>query len=286
MSRFCRFLPFNSGAAGASAEIELIFATTGPIIGHVNMLLGLQDIDFKQPMMQSIPVNDRTDPWNMSGPVITTLVVSNDPVAYGYDETKSDTVQNLINDWSEELLVILKTSTGDDELRTFSFAQFGVGSTATLGKEIGMLTGSAFMLLTVILWFNFRSKRETAYVMTLTLFAVAATYGLSGWLQYAGVNMVFNAAMNSIPYVDTFLIGPYDLSASLNVLGDFSSSLMKDALNLFSDSCQSNNVSKGFHVVSPDSSSLKEVIDLGYTFIPIATDALLLDFGIQQLPRL
>lgn len=93
-------------------------------------------------------------------------------------------------------------------------------------------------------------------------------------------------SITSIPYVDTFLIGPYDLSASLNVLGDFSSSLMKDALNLFSDSCQSNNVSKGFHVVSPDSSSLKEVIDLGYTFIPIATDALLLDFGIQQLPRL
>ena len=172
------------------------FRTTGPLIGHVNILLELQDV-FKQPMMQrNIPVDDRMGPWNMSGPVITTLVVSNDPVA-GYDgETESDTVQNLINEWSEELLVVLKTSTGDDELRTFSFAQFGVGSTATLGKEIGMLTGSAFMLLTVILWFNFRSKRETAYVMTLTLFAVAATYGLSGWLQYAGVNMVFNAAMN------------------------------------------------------------------------------------------
>ena len=206
---------FNSGRE--SAEIELIFATTGPIIGHVNMLLGLQDIDFKQPMMQSIPVNDRTDPWNMSGPVITTLVVSNDPVAYGYDETKSDTVQNLINDWSEELLVILKTSTGDDELRTFSFAQFGVGSTATLGKEIGMLTGSAFMLLTVILWFNFRSKRETAYVMTLTLFAVAATYGLSGWLQYAGVNMVFNAAMNSIPVLLLAIGVDYGLHVVLRI---------------------------------------------------------------------
>ena len=80
-----------------------------------------------------------------------------------------------------------------------------------------MLTGSAFMLLTVILWFNFRSKRETAYVMTLTLFAVAATYGLSGWLQYAGVNMVFNAAMNSIPVLLLAIGVDYGLHVVLRI---------------------------------------------------------------------
>ena len=107
-------------------------------------------------------------------------------------------VEKSINDWSESLLVDIKNETGDEELRTFSFSQFGVGSTETLGKEIGILTGSAFMLLSIILWFNFRSVRETAYVMVLTIFAIAATYGLSGWLQYFGINMTFNAAMNSI----------------------------------------------------------------------------------------
>ena len=111
----------------------------------------------------------------------------------------------------------LQEETGDDELRTFSFAQFGVGSTATLGKEIGILTGSAFLLLALILWFNFRSKRETAYVMVLTIFAIIATYGLSGWLEFIGVNMVFNAAMNSIPVLLLAIGVDYGLHVVLRI---------------------------------------------------------------------
>ena len=54
-------------------------------------------------------------------------------------------------------------------------------------------------MLCIILWFNFRSVRDTAYVMVLAVLAIGATYGLSGWLQFAGIEMTFNAAMNSIP---------------------------------------------------------------------------------------
>ena len=110
------------------------------------MMKGLQDIDFRESILSNIPSDERSDPWNMSGPVITTLVISNDPVIYGSDESDFDKVQNDIVRWSEELLSRLQDKTGDDDLRTFSFAQFGVGSTATLGKEIGILTGSAFLL--------------------------------------------------------------------------------------------------------------------------------------------
>ena len=53
--------------------------------------------------------------------------------------------------------------------------------------------------------------------MTLTLFAVAATYGLSGWLQYAGVNMVFNAAMNSIPVLLLAIGVDYGLHVVLRI---------------------------------------------------------------------
>ena len=50
-------------------------------------------------------------------------------------------------------------------------AQFAENSSATIGKEIGMLTSAAMVLLGVILWFNFRSVRETAYVLVLTVLA-------------------------------------------------------------------------------------------------------------------
>ena len=180
-------------------ELGLIAANSGPIFGQLNMMKGLQDIDFRESIVSNIPVDNRNDPWNMSGPVITTLVISNDPVVHGKAATDFDSTQNDITKWSESLVEKLQQDTGDDEIRSFSFAQFGVGSTETLGKEIGILTSSAFFLLALILWFNFRSKRETAYVMVLTIFAIAATYGVSGWLEFFGVNMVFNAAMNSIP---------------------------------------------------------------------------------------
>ena len=198
-------------------EAGEILSITGPIIGQLNILRGLQDIDFRESMLSNIPVGERGDPWNMSGPVITTLVISNDPVVYGLDATEFDRVQNDIDRWSAEMLNKIQDETGDDEIRTFSFAQFGVGSTATLGKEIGILTGSAFLLLATILWFNFRSKRETAYVMVLTMLAIAATYGFSGWLEYIGISMVFNAAMNSIPVLLLAIGVDYGLHVVLRI---------------------------------------------------------------------
>ena len=153
----------------------------------------------------------------MSGPIITTLAISSDPIVHGYEEKEFSKIEAKINDWSDLLLLELQQDSGDDELRIFSFSKFGVESTENIGKEIGMLTGSAFMLLAIILWFNFRSKRETAYVMVLTIFAIAATYGLSGWLQYFGVNMVFNAAMNSIPVLLLAIGVDYGLNVVLSV---------------------------------------------------------------------
>ena len=116
------------------------------------------------------------DPWVSDGPVLVTLVVSSEPADYGYEVL--DKVQNDLDLWAENLEKSLIESSGDDDLRTFSFAQFAKNSSATIGKEIGMLTSAALVLLGVILWFNFRSVRETAYVLTLTVFAILATYGL------------------------------------------------------------------------------------------------------------
>ena len=56
-----------------------------------------------------------------------------------------------------------------------------------------------FIASRIILWTKFRSKRDTANVLVLTVFAILATYGMAGLLTLIGVKMVFNAAMNSIP---------------------------------------------------------------------------------------
>ena len=182
----------------SGAQIGQIMAVTGPMNGQLGLLSGLQSIDYRAAILGSLPVVDRTDdPWNSSGPVLTTLVVSTEPADYGV-EILGD-VQAMITNWSDLLVQDLQADGAGDGIRTFSFSQFSEGANANLGKEIGTLTSAALLLLAVILWFNFRSVRDTAFVTSLTVLAILATYGLSGWLQFFGVNMVFNAAMNSIP---------------------------------------------------------------------------------------
>jgi predicted RND superfamily exporter protein len=198
-----------------ASESGQIMAVTGPLNGQLIPLSFLQDIDYRAAILSCMPVAEREDPWNMSGPVLTTLVISTEPADYGH--TVLDDVQSDIGDWSQTMLDNMSASTGNEELRTFSFAQFALGANGSLGKEIGMLTGAAMLLLAGILWLNFRSVRDTAYVTFLTIISIAATYGIAGWLQFMGVNMVFNAAMNSIPVLLLAIGVDYGLHVVLRI---------------------------------------------------------------------
>ena len=197
------------------AQQGQILAVSGPLQGQLGPLVGLQSVDFRAAILSCIPNEDADDPWNSDGPVMVTLVVSSEPFDYGY-EIIGD-VQADLAQWAASMESDAVLATNDSDLRTFSFAQFAENSSATIGKEIGMLTSAAMLLLGIILWFNFRSVRETAYVLMLTVVAIAATYGLSGWLQFAGVNMTFNAAMNSIPVLLLAIGVDYGLHVVLRI---------------------------------------------------------------------
>ncbi len=197
------------------AEIGQIMAVIGPIQGQIGPLMGLQSVDFRAGILSCLPGDDSTEPWVSDGPVLVTLVVTSEPADYGYDVL--DSVQTDLTKWAENLESSLVETTGDEDLRTFSFAQFAKNSSATVGKEIGILTSAAMLILGIILWFNFRSVRETMYVLSLTVTAILATYGLSGWLQFAGVPMTFNAAMNSIPVLLLAIGVDYGLHVVLRI---------------------------------------------------------------------
>ena len=197
------------------AQTGQILAVTGPLQSQLGPLMGLQSVNFREAILSCLPSEDTNNPWLSDGPVMVTLVVSSEPLDFGY-EILGD-VQADLTTWAEAMENEVVESTNDSNVRTFSFAQFAENSSATIGKEIGMLTSAAMLLLGVILWFNFRSVRETAYVLMLTVLAIAGTYGLSGWLQFAGVNMTFNAAMNSIPVLLLAIGVDYGLHVVLRI---------------------------------------------------------------------
>ena len=174
-----------------------ILAITGPITGKLGMLNGLQSLDYRSMMVSNLPAEDSNNPWDSDGPVLTSYVVVTDPEEHGVDVIGD--VQVEVTQWAKDLSEQAVTETGDSEISVFSFSQLSTGQNENLGKELGILNSLCLLLLGFILWTKFRSKRDTASVLVLTVFAILATYGMAGLLTLLGTEMVFNAAMNSIP---------------------------------------------------------------------------------------
>ena len=176
-----------------SDEATLLAPIVGQLQGILGTYSGLQNIDHRSNIIATMPAEDKQSPWESDGPILISLVVSTDPQNYENAEIIGD-VQQRIVDWADASLADMKTSTGDENLRVFSFSAFQYEQNANIGKEIGILTSLALLFLTVLLYIKFRSVRDTVYVIGLTILAIAATYGAAGIFR-----LTFNAAMNSIP---------------------------------------------------------------------------------------
>ena len=77
--------------------------------------------------------------------------------------------------------------------------------------------------------------------------------------------------------LDAIMVGPYDLSASLGITGDFENKKYKDVLNKVLEVCAKHKMSCGIHVVQPDAKILKQRISEGYTFIAYGVDTVFLN---------
>ena len=74
--------------------------------------------------------------------------------------------------------------------------------------------------------------------------------------------------------IDGTIIGPYDLSGSMGMPGEFEKPIVKDALAKYIDICKAHNFPMGFHVVNTDPEKIKDKINEGYTFVAYGTDFL------------
>ena len=80
----------------------------------------------------------------------------------------------------------------------------------------------------------------------------------------------------SVEGVDGFIVGPYDLSASMGYPGDFKREEVKEALRKISKIAKKHKVAPGVHVVQPDTAELLSKVSEGFTFITFSFDALFL----------
>ena len=76
--------------------------------------------------------------------------------------------------------------------------------------------------------------------------------------------------------IDAFIVGPYDLSASLGVPGEFDHPQVRKACRTIMEVAKRFKKTAGFHVIPPDAQVLTRKIKEGYKFLGFSLDALYL----------
>jgi len=84
------------------------------------------------------------------------------------------------------------------------------------------------------------------------------------------------ADLVSVQGVDGFLVGPYDLSGSLGVPGQFDHPSVRDALEHIQHLVSRQTIAAGYHVVPPRPELVAEKMKEGYRLIGYSLDMLLL----------
>jgi 2-keto-3-deoxy-L-rhamnonate aldolase RhmA len=84
-------------------------------------------------------------------------------------------------------------------------------------------------------------------------------------------------AILSVDGVDGFIVGPYDLSGSLGVPGEFNHPLMQKAMKRIQSVVSSSGKVPGIHIVEPDEKQLRQRIKEGYRFVAYSVDIRMLD---------
>jgi 2-dehydro-3-deoxyglucarate aldolase len=85
--------------------------------------------------------------------------------------------------------------------------------------------------------------------------------------------------------VDAFILGPYDLSASLGVPGDFQHAKYLETLEQVERVAQKTGKPSGVHIVEPSLDELKSTMARGYRFIAYSVDMRMLDVQCRQAAK-
>ena len=89
----------------------------------------------------------------------------------------------------------------------------------------------------------------------------------------------------SVKGVDGFIVGPYDLSGSLGIPGQFENPKVKSALKQVMQTAKEMRKTAGFHVVDPNPDDFQAKFNDGYRFIAFGLDTLFLGKNCRELMK-
>lgn len=85
------------------------------------------------------------------------------------------------------------------------------------------------------------------------------------------------ASIAATPDLDGLFIGPYDLSASLGLIGELDHPQVRAAEKRIVDTARAAGLACGLHVVHPTATAIRAAIQDGYTFLALGVDMIFLN---------
>ena len=85
-----------------------------------------------------------------------------------------------------------------------------------------------------------------------------------------------------VPGIDAAFLGPYDLSASMGIAGNFNHQEFQDACSRFLKCCQAHDVIAGIHIIQPNPDEVIERVNQGYGMIGYSLDITMLTHSICE----
>ena len=93
----------------------------------------------------------------------------------------------------------------------------------------------------------------------------------------------------TVPGIDAFIVGPYDLSCSMGIPGEFNHPEFKKIMKKIIKVGNDIGAISGMHIVEPDTEELNNAINAGYRFIAYSVDMRMLDVsaraGVKEAAR-
>ena len=86
----------------------------------------------------------------------------------------------------------------------------------------------------------------------------------------------------TVPGVDAYIVGPYDLSGSIGLPGEFEAPQFLEVIEEIRSVSRRLQVPGGVHIVEPDPEALRDCIAQGNQFIAYGVDTRMLDTSCRQ----
>lgn len=86
----------------------------------------------------------------------------------------------------------------------------------------------------------------------------------------------------SVEGVSGVLIGPYDLSCSINMAGDFNSEAFRKVVAEIVETANAFEMPLGYHLVEPNLDELEKLFATGYQFVAFSVDFRMVDVALRQ----